>query len=121
MAQANGGSIPSRGGRSAQVQKRAREESGDVGDTDEVRGHYRTPTTKENREAAISMLPDPDPTKVHSCDGCGRDLREVSRAAVANLLLPQRTENDAREIESAQTFFNCRIRLLRVVFFYHCL
>ena len=114
MAQANGGSIPSRGGRSAQVQKRSRDESGDVGDADEVRGHCRTLTT-ENREAAISMLPDPDPTKVHPCDGCGKDVREVSRAAVANYCYHSAWKTTP-VISSRQTLFDCCIWLLRVCF-----
>ena len=84
MAQENEGGMPPLGGRSAPKQKRAREESGDVGDADEVRGHCPAPTTKENRDAAISMLPDPDPTKAHSCDGCGKDVKGVSRARVVN-------------------------------------
>ena len=84
MAQANGRSIPPLGEGSASVHKRAREESGkDVGDCDEVRGHCPAPTMEENMAAAISMLPDADPTKAHPCDGCGKDMREVSRAAVA--------------------------------------
>lgn len=85
MAQANGRSIPPLGAGSAPVHKRTREESenNDIGDCDEVRGHCPA-TTMENRAAAINMLPNPDPTKAHPCDGCGKDMREVSRAVVAN-------------------------------------
>lgn len=68
------------------MHKRAREESAnDAGDCDEVRGHCcPAPTAEENRQAAINMFPYPDPEKVHPCDECGKDVREVSRAAVAN-------------------------------------
>lgn len=84
MSQANGGSIPPLGRRSVPVYKRAREESGkDVGDCNEVRGHCPAPTMEENRAAAISMLPDPDPTKAHPCDGCGKDIRKVSKSAAS--------------------------------------
>lgn len=86
MAQADGESPPPAWWKIRTVHKRVREESAnDIGDCDEVRGHScPAPTTNEIREVAINMLPGPDPTKDHPCDGCGNEVTGVSRAAVGN-------------------------------------
>eukprot|EP00904_Undaria_pinnatifida_P006436 jgi/Undpi1/2922/HiC_scaffold_14.g06299.m1 len=72
MAQASISLIPHLGERSSAVDKLTREESGRGGDVDDGAPRHsggRT-TAKQNRKAAISMLPNPDPAKVQSCAAC---------------------------------------------------
>lgn len=77
MAQINGGSTPHLGGGSPPENKRSREKSGDV--DIEARGHScgLTTTETENREAAVNMLPNSDPTMVQSCAACNKDVTGV--------------------------------------------
>ena len=116
MAQANGSSPPPLGGAgSSSVQKRAREESaGDVGDTDEARGHCRVAcTVQENREAAIDMLPNANPTKTRPCNACGKDVTGVSRAAVDCYCHHSRcTKNNARALSNFIVVCSCCALLL---------
>lgn len=57
--------------------KRAREEepseAGELG-----ANHTWGPPTQADREAAINMLPNADPTTLHSCDACNKDITGVS-------------------------------------------
>lgn len=39
------------------------------------------PASKEDREAAINMLPNADPT-IHSCDACNKDITGVRKGLV---------------------------------------
>lgn len=42
----------------------------------EVDGDWPRPS-KKDREAAINMLPNADPTTLHSCDACNKDITGV--------------------------------------------
>lgn len=71
MAQANGGSVP------------ITEGEGGVGVVvSEQQQQQQHQQTCPHREAAISMLPQADPTDGMSCDSCNKDIKFVSTQGV---------------------------------------
>lgn len=76
MAQANGDSTPNCGSPPGKLAGGGEQAAGRARDVAAMRA--LGPASQEDREAAINMLPNADPT-IHSCDACNKDITGVRK------------------------------------------
>ena len=76
MAQANGDSTPNCGSPPSKLAVGGEQAAGRARGVAAMRA--LGPISQEDREAAINMLPNADPT-IHSCDACNKDITGVRK------------------------------------------